>query len=132
MEKLKKKKKYYFPYKIFNVVSKTKSQSNITKDNFFLNPLNSKIRNGIKVNDYVKKLKSTILSNKIFSKYMDNYIGQTQDFCFKSPEYTIYPMKKNFQYLPIDFKRNLSVQEVTNDDRKNNENQVKSVIEKPY
>ena len=132
MEKLKKKKKYYFPYKIFNVESKSKSQTNITKANLILNPLNSKNRSGIKVNDYVKKLKSTILSNKIFSKYMDNYIGQTQDFCFKSPECTIYPMKKNFQYLPIDIKRNLSVQEVTSDERRNNRDQANSVIEKPY
>jgi len=129
MEKLKKKKKYYFPYKIFNVESKSKSQTNITKDNLTLNPLNTKTRNGIKVNDYVKKLKSTILSNKIFSKYMDNYLGQTQDFCFKSPECTVYPMKKNFQYLPIDIKRNISAQEVTSDDRRNQSN---SVIEKPY
>ena len=129
MEKLKKKKKYYFPYKIFNVESKSKSQTNITKDNLTLNPLNTKTRNGIKVNDYVKKLKSTILSNKIFSKYMDNYLGQTQDFCFKSPECTVYPMKKNFQYLPIDIKRNISAQEVTSDERRNQSN---SVIEKPY
>ena len=132
MEKLKKKKKYYFPYKIFNVESKSKSQTNITKNHLILNPLNSKNKSGIKVNDYVKKLKSTILSNKIFSKYMDNYIGQTQDFCFKSPECTIYPMKKNFQYLPIDIKRNLSVQEVTSDERRNNRDQANSVIEKPY
>ena len=129
MEKLKKKKKYYFPYKIFNVESKSKSQTNITKDNLTLNPLNTKTRNGIKVNDYLKKLKSTILSNKIFSKYMDNYLGQTQDFCFKSPECTVYPMKKNFQYLPIDIKRNISAQEVTSDERRNQSN---SVIEKPY
>lgn len=130
MEKLEKKKKYYFPYKIFNVESKSKSQTNIIKDNLTLNSHNSKNRN--RINDYVKKLKSTILSNKIFSKYMDNYIGQTQDFCFKSPECTVYPMKKNYQYLPIDIKRNLSAQEVTNDDNKNNGDQVNSVIEKPY
>ena len=132
MERLKKKKKYYFPYKIFSIESKSKSQTNIIKDKLTLNSLNSINKNGIKVNDYVKKLKSTILSNKIFSKYMDNYIGQTQDFCFKSPECTVYPMKKNFQYLPIDIKRNLSVREVTSDERRNNENQTNSVIEKPY
>ena len=60
---------------------------------------------------------------------MDNYLGQTQDFCFKSPECTVYPMKKNFQYLPIDNKRNISAQEVTSDDPRNQSN---SVIDKPY
>ena len=133
MEKLKKKKKYYFPYKIFNVERKSKSQTNIFKnDNIILNSSNVINKKTIEVNNFVKKLKSTILSSKIFSKYMDNYIGQTQDFCFKSPGNTVYPLKKNFQYLPINLQKNKSTDEIIDETKKDNEKEVNSVIEKPY
>ena len=135
MEKLKKKKKYYFPYKIFNVERKSKSQVNIFENNkktlSSTKLINQKNR---EVNNFVKKLKSTILSNKIFSKYMDNYIGQTQDFCFKSPENNIYPLKKNFQYLPINFQRSQIIEEPKDETKKENDNEngINAVIEKPY
>ena len=135
MEKLKKKKRYYFPYKLFNLDHKSKSQTNIFQRN--ISPLHSIYLNSKKnmeVNSFVKKLKSTILSNKIFSKYMDNYIGQTQDFCFKSPENTVYPLKKNFQFLPINERINHIIEEEpkVDDIKINNENEENSVIEKPY
>ena len=136
MEKLKKKKKYYFPYKLFNE-RKSKSQANIfekDKPTFISTKLISHKNN--EVNNFVKKLKSTILSNKIFSKYMDNYIGQTQDFCFKSPENNIYPLKKNYQFLPINFQRSQIIDEPKDQSKKEitneNENEINAVLEKPY
>ena len=132
MEKLKKKKKYYFPYKIFNVERKTKSQENVfEKDNSKINSVNLVNRKNVEVNNFVKKLKSTILSSKVFSKYMDNYIGQTQDFCFKSPGNTVYPIKKNFQYLPINLQKSQSIDEI-DESKKVNENEINKVFEKPY
>ena len=133
MEKHKKKKKYYFPYKIFSVDRKNKSQGNIfEKDNRAINTLNSTTKKNVEINSFVKKLKSTVLSSKIFSKYMDNYIGQTQDFCFKAPGNTIYPLKKNYQYLPINFQKNESINLPFDDNQKDFENEINSVVEKPY
>ena len=95
MEKLKKKKRYYFPYKIFNLENKSKSQPNLFENKISsLNIICSNHKKNDEVHGFVKKLKSTVLSNKIFSKYMNNYTGQTQDFCFKSPDNLVYPLKK--------------------------------------
>ena len=141
MEKLKKKKKFYFPYKIFNVERNSKSQTNIfSKEHSTINSTNLINKKTIEVNNFVKKLKSTILSSKIFSKYMDNYIGQTQDFSFKSPGNTVYPLKKNFQYLPITFQKSQIIDELIDvskkdneiDNEKDNEKDINSVIEKSY
>ena len=133
MEKLRKKKRYYFPYKIFNVEHKSNSQTNIfDRYNLPLNPTNYLNKKTKEVNNFSKKLKSTILSSKIFSKYMDNYIGQTQDFCFKTPGNTIYPLKKNYQFLPITFQKNQSIDETIDDKKQNNDEKISSVIEKPY
>jgi len=141
MEKLKKKKKFYFPYKIFNVERNSKSQTNIfSKEHSTINSTNLINKKTIEVNNFVKKLKSTILSSKIFSKYMDNYIGQTQDFSFKSPGNTVYPLKKNFQYLPITFQKSQIIDELMDvskkdneiDNEKDNEKDINSVIEKSY
>ena len=133
MEKLRKKKIYYFPYKIFSVEQKSNSQANIFyRNHLSLNSINNINKKSNEVNNFVKKLKSTILSNKIFSKYMDNYIGQTQDFCFKSPGNTVYPLKKNYQFLPINFQKSQSIDEQMDDNEKNNRNEISSVVEKPY
>ena len=131
MDKLKKKKKYYFPYKIFSMERKSKSQTYIfEKDASSLNSMYLNNKKNTEINNYVKKLKSTILSNKIFSKYMDNYVGQTQDFCFKNPGNTIYPLKKNYQYLPLNIK-GTSNNDGHKDDN-NNENKDNSIVVKPY
>ena len=132
MDKLKKKKKYYFPYKIFSMERKSKSQTNIfEKDVSSLNSMYLNNKKNTEINNYVKKLKSTILSNKIFSKYMDNYVGQTQDFCFKNPGNTLYPLKKNYQYLPVNIK-GISNNDGHKDDNNNNENEDNSIVVKPY
>ena len=129
MEKIKKKKKYYFPYKLFDIERRTKSQiSLLRRANLAPNISPMNINNKIGVSNYSKKLKSTILSSKIFSKYMNNYVGLTQDFCFKSPSNTIYPIKKNFHLLPLNAQRNLDL----NENKTYNDNITNSVIEKPY
>ena len=76
-------------------------------------------KNKSEINTISHCLKSMVLSNKTFTKYITNYVDNTQEFCFKSPKNTLYPLKKNFQYLPIskdyntqkNLKKNLSVVE---------------------
>ena len=130
MENIKKKLKYYFPYKIFDVERRSKSQISIVKSASMASlstPL--KITKNIGICNYSKKLKSTVLSSKIFSAYMQNYIGQTQDYSFKSPGNIIYPIRKNYHLLPMKIKRNDSKFE---ENKTCNENFVGSVLEKPY
>ena len=129
MENLKKKKKFFFPYSIFDIKRRSKSQISIFKneENFpNSSPLNLKHRLGIY--NFSKKLKSTILSTKIFTHYMDNYLGQTQDYCFKSPSQSSYPIQKNFYLIPINSRNHQKSDEFKTVD----ENQKNSVIEKPY
>ena len=126
---MKKKIKYYFPYKLFDIERKSRSQISLFRRADLApktSPLNLKNRLGIY--SYSKKLKSTILSNKIFSKYMNNYIGLTQDYCFKSPSNSIYPIKKNYHLLPLNGRGNLGYDE----NKTNNDNIKNSVIEKSY
>ena len=129
MEKIKKKMKLYFPYKLFDIEGRSKSQISLFKRPDIA-PISSPMgmNNKKGVNNYSKKLKSTILSSKIFSQYMNNYVRLTQDFSFKSPSNTYYPLKKNYHLLPLKERRNSAFDEnKTNiDDNKN------SVIEKPY
>ena len=129
MENNKKKVKYYFPYKLFDIESRSKSQISIFKrQNLPPNTSPFNRNDKIGVYNYSKKLKSTILSNKLFSQYMNNYIGQTQDYCFKSPYNTFYPIKKNYHLLPLNERRSY----ISDDNITNNEINKDSVIEKPY
>lgn len=130
MENLKKKIKLNFPYKIFDIESRSKSQiSLIRRSNRHqcTSPMNRSDK--LNIYDYTKKLKSTILSSKIFSHYMANYLRQTQDYSFKSPSNTFYPIKKNFYLLPLHKRSNAN-----NDDNKENDvnNKMNSVMERPY
>ena len=129
MENNKKKVKYYFPYKLFDIESRSKSQISLfNRQNLPPNTSPFNRNDKIGVYNYSKKLKSTILSNKLFSQYMNNYIGQTQDYCFKSPYNTFYPIKKNYHLLPLNERRSY----ISDDNLTNNEINKDSVIEKPY
>ena len=57
---------------------------------------------------------------------MENYTGQTQEYCFKSPSNTFYPIKKNYHLLPLNAKYTLE------EDKTTNENTTNIVFEKPY
>ena len=130
MENIEKKIKYYFPYKIFDIERRSKGKISIVKSasmSSLSTPL--KIKNNLDVCNYSKKLKSTISSTKIFSGYMQNYIGQTQDYSFKSPYNIYYPIKKNFHLLPLNARKNHSNFE---ENKASNDNLVNSVLEKPY
>ena len=59
---------------------------------------------------------------------MNNYIGLTQDYCFKSPSNSFYPKQKNFHLIPFRKKRNLSIDE----NKSSFDITRSSVIEKPY
>ena len=129
MDKIQKKIKYYSPYKLFDVERRSRSQLALFKrPNLALNSSLLSTKNKIDFYNYSKKLKSTILSSKIFSQYMNNYIGLTQDYCFKSPSNSFYPKQKNFHLIPFRKKRNLSIDE----NKSSFDITRSSVIEKPY
>ena len=130
MENIRKKLKYYFPYKIFDIERRSKSQISIVKSASMTSlSVPFKIKKNIGACNYSKKMKSTVLSSKIFSAYMKNYIGQTQDYSFKSPSNMFYPIKKNYHLLPLNVKKNKSNIE---ENKTCKENFVNSVLEKPY
>ena len=108
------------PYKLFSPGKereneiKTLSKStlnpyNHTKKNkkkkysLFLRPLTSTTRDDREVSLIGKKLKSMTLSNESYSNYINYYSNLTQDYAFKSPKITSYPLRKNEKYLPITF-----------------------------
>ena len=85
----------YCPYKIFQKCS----QINNNKKLFNFNSYEATNSHQKLVIDISKNIKSVAKSNKLFSDYMENYISLTQDYCFKSPDNNIYPIRKNFRYL---------------------------------
>ena len=129
MDKILKKNKYYSPYKLFDVEKRSRSQIALARrPNLALNSSLLNTKNKLDFYNYSKKLKSTILSSKIFTQYMNDYFGLTQDFCFKSPSNSFYPKQKNFHLIPSSERRNLSV-----DENKSSVDYTRnSVIEKPY
>ena len=97
MDKILKKNKYYSPYKLFDVEKRSRSQIALARrPNLALNSSLLNTKNKLDFYNYSKKLKSTILSSKIFTQYMNDYFGLTQDFCFKSPSTSFYPKQKIF------------------------------------
>ena len=93
------KKLNYSPYNIFERNSPLNNRTSTNNklpifNSFELPPKHKKI-----VIDISKNLKSVAISNKLFSNYMENYNNLTQDFCFKSPDNSSYPIRKNFRYL---------------------------------
>ena len=131
MDNIKKRIKYYFPYKLFDIERRSKSQISLYR-NVKMAPHTSHLNNKTKLGiyNYSKKLKSTILSSKIFSSYMENYTGQTQEYCFKSPSITFYPLKKNYHLLPLNARKNLNSSEENKTALENNT--TNKVLEKPY
>ena len=131
MENIKNEIKYYFPYKLFDIEKRSNSQISIyknAKEVPFSSPIS--LKNKLGIYNYSKKLKSTILSSRIFSSYMDNYTGQTQEYCFKSPSITFYPLKKNYHLLPLNARKNYYSSE---ENKTTNINTMaNTVLEKPY
>ena len=67
--------------------------------------------------EVTKKIKKMTLSNKAYFNYMDKYTKLTQNFSFKTPNLSLYPKKKNQNYLPIFYLEKMS--EKNNDDNNN-------------
>ena len=98
-----KKKINYFPYKIFqkNIENRpTKMPSFNSAESF---PQHKKL-----VLDISKDLKSVAISNKLYTDYIVNYNNLTQEFCFKSPDNSNYPLRKNMKYLSVACKKNVN------------------------
>jgi hypothetical protein len=84
----------YLPYKIF--------QKNEDNKKVYLNKYNSTKKNPKKVKTTIaicKNLKSVTKSTNIYSNYIGSYTLFTQDYCFKTPANSVYPLRKNIRYL---------------------------------
>ena len=53
------------------------------------------------VSSISKSLKSVTLSSQLYSNYINYYSNLTQDYTFKTPQVSNYPILKNEKYLPI-------------------------------
>ena len=90
------KKKDFFPYNIFQKKEKKrKVYLNMNSDHIF-----HKKKKKVSF-DIHRSLKSVAKSTKIYSDYMESYTTITQDFCFKTPSNSIYPLRKNPRYLSV-------------------------------
>ena len=90
------KKKDFFPYNIFlKKEKKRKVYLNMNSDHIF-----HKKKKKVSF-DIHRSLKSVAKSTKIYSDYMESYTTITQDFCFKTPSNSIYPLRKNPRYLSV-------------------------------
>ena len=83
-------------------------------------PLSSKIYKSKSASlfEVNKKIKKMTLSNKAYFNYMDKYTKLTQNFSFKAPNISLYPKKKNENYLPIFYLEKINSKNNTNDNSK--------------
>ena len=79
-------------------VSKNKNKKNLYIQQ---RPLTSKTKDDIEVSLISKNLKSMTLSNESYTQYINYYSNLTQDYTFKTPRISSYPLRKNEKYLPI-------------------------------
>ena len=111
------------PYKLFsnnNFLSDYKTSFNTRNFHHKNIPLTSKYRNTYKkqtlirpmttntntrvssaVSSISKSLKSVTLSSRLYGNYINYYSNITQDYTFKTPRMSNYPLLKNEKYLPI-------------------------------
>ena len=82
----------------FYIKKSKKDKNNIC---FRQRPLTAKTKDEIQISLISKNLKSMTLSNELYLNYMDYYSNLTQDYCFKSPKVSNYPIRKNEKYLSI-------------------------------
>ena len=83
----------FFPYGIFQKKEEKKRKYNE------INSCKIYHKKEKRTLDICKNLKSVTKSTEVFSDYMLGYKTITQDFCFKTPENMIYPLRKNFRFL---------------------------------
>ena len=84
-----------FPYRIFQKKEEKKRKYlNLNTFKFYK-------KREKKPLDICRGLKSVAKSSVIFSDYMNGYKTITQDFCFKSPDNLIYPLRKNQIFLSV-------------------------------
>ena len=58
--------------------------------------------------DIIQKSKQLILSSRKYNEYLDSYKENTQIFSFQLPNVKSYPIRKNFELLPISNNESLS------------------------
>lgn len=109
MKNIFKKEGDYFPYKIF--------QDNDENEKNYYNNNSIKVHHKRKRKialDIYKVLKSVTLSSDIFLNYMDDYNNLTQDYCFKTPRNSVYPLRKNLRYLSLASIQDIQTKSKTN------------------
>ena len=119
-------KKSFFLFKQFGIeLNKNKDITPLNNSHTLFSlrkriPLSSKIYKSKSASlfEVNKKIKKMALSNKAFFSYMDKYTKLTQNFSFKTPNISIYPEKKNPNYLPIFYLEKISSKNNDNNNSK--------------
>ena len=99
----------YFPYKIFQ--DNDENEKNYYSNNSIR--IHHKRKRKVALDIY-KVLKSVTLSSDIFLNYMDDYNNLTQDYCFKTPKNSVYPLRKNLRYLSLASIQDIQTKSKTN------------------
>ena len=90
------------PYKLFEIKVKNTLKNNFLERNVS-SPKSIK-RNCKCISPYItKRLKNITLSNLKYKKYISFYDKITKENCFKTPNNSFYPKRKNIQYMHISY-----------------------------
>ena len=97
-----KKPKQSNPYNIFEIKNKLLIKSKLLHKNFLSSSslINDRINLSQKIS---KKMKQITVSNDKYKNYISSYDKITKENCFKTPNNTLYPKRKNIHYAPISY-----------------------------
>ena len=89
------------PYKIFEMSSKNLFKKKLFHK-AFSSPSSTIIKNSLYLTPIItKKMKQITLSNHKYKKYISSYDKITMESCFKTPNNTLYPKRKNPQFMSL-------------------------------
>ena len=84
-----------------NIPRTSKTRTTYSTKKTSIRPMTTITRLPSAVSSISKSLKSVTLSSKLYSNYINYYSNITQDYTFKTPKVSNYPLLKNEKYLPI-------------------------------
>ena len=97
-----KKQKQFNPYNIFEINNKHLFKSKLLHKNFLSS--SSLINDTIYLPQKIsKKMKQITVSNDKYKNYISSYDKITKENCFKTPNNTLYPKRKNIHYASISY-----------------------------
>ena len=84
-----------------NNTPRTSKFTNTYNKQTLIRPMTTYIRLPSAVSSINKSLKSVTLSSQLYGNYINYYSKITQDYTFRTPRVTNYPILKNKKFLPI-------------------------------